>query len=122
MTRLYFGFHPCHFEEWRKITAEDESDMPEDGAWLWWIDRKGQIEKARLKIDAEDHFYPSPKYLDEWNVIGWLGMSVVETHDSSVQPDVKTIYDIAFTDGVKAYAAMNEITDEIIKKLEEENK
>lgn len=170
MTRLYFDFHPCHFEEWRKITAEDESDMPEDGAWLWWIDRKGQIEKARLKIDAEDHFHPSPKYLDEWNVIGWLGMSDVETHDDCinrqevykiigklhvgdvrffeklrrglealppVQPDVKTIYDIGFTDGVKALAAMNELVkeerkitpivpkvmiDEIIKKLEEGNK
>ena len=54
----------------------------------------------------------------------------------SVQPDVKKIYDIGFTDGVKALAAMNELTkkereitpiipkvmiDEIIKKLEEEN-
>lgn len=64
-------FHPCQIEEGRNITAA-EIDMPEDGAWLWWIDKNYQIEKARLKFDAEDHFYPTPKYLSESAVIGWL--------------------------------------------------
>ena len=68
-------FHPCHFTEWRKIEAKEE-DKPKDGAWLWWVDENFKIEKARLKIDAEDHFYPTPNIISEWNVIGWIEVEV----------------------------------------------
>lgn len=47
--------------------------FPKDGSWAVWKDNKGNIEIARLKYDAQIHFFPSPKKLDEniENLIAW---------------------------------------------------
>lgn len=46
--------------------------LPKDGSWSVWKDKFGNIEIARFKMDAQDHFFPSPiKIKDEENIIAW---------------------------------------------------
>ena len=45
--------------------------LPEDGVWAEWMDRDGNIEVARFKYDAEDHFYPHTKVIKKENVYAW---------------------------------------------------
>lgn len=46
-------------------------NLPEDGQWAVWKDKLGHIEIARFKYDAQDHFFPQTKYIEEENVIAW---------------------------------------------------
>lgn len=57
----------CKFE-----SLDPEHEIPFD-EWALWKDEFGNVEKARLKLDAYDHFYPSPKLLKEENLEAfWL--------------------------------------------------
>lgn len=47
-----------------------EGDLPPDGKWLWWKDKNGTVTRARMKLDIEDHFYPSALIKAE-DVIAW---------------------------------------------------
>ena len=61
--------HKCHYENISLIY--DKDDEPEDGAWLWWYDNLGNAERARMKFDAYDHFFPDTELIKEENIIGW---------------------------------------------------
>lgn len=62
-------FHPLFYNGTKLICKEE--NMPPDGKWLYWLDKYGRVEKARMKIDAQDHFYPNTKTIKESDVIGW---------------------------------------------------
>lgn len=68
-------FYPCYFETW---TDNDDlgnlfepQGIFEDGCWYEWIDKHGNIELARMKLDAYDHFWPNTKIIKEKDVIGF---------------------------------------------------
>lgn len=42
-----------------------------DGAWYEWKDTDGNIEKARMKLDAYDHFFPDTRVIKEENVVAY---------------------------------------------------
>ena len=42
-----------------------------DGKWYEWKDIYGHIEKARMKLDAYDHFFPDTKVIKEENVVAY---------------------------------------------------
>lgn len=61
----HYKFIPCKTDDLgMKLEWENESDAPTDGDWNWWMDKEGNVEFARMKEDAYDHFYPSTKYLN----------------------------------------------------------
>lgn len=61
----HYKFIPCKTDELgMKLEWENESDAPTDGDWNWWMDKDGNVEFARMKEDAYDHFYPSTKHLN----------------------------------------------------------
>jgi hypothetical protein len=62
-----------------------------DGAWNWWMDKNGNVEYARMKEDAYDHFFPSPEHLNlqnsTWEVQSLAGYfkEVIDTKEQ--RPD-----------------------------------
>ena len=66
------GWYPKHlaFYQGVKVVTADRDNSWAD-RWCWWYDRFGNREKARMKLDAEDHFYPNTYYVSEHNIIGW---------------------------------------------------
>ena len=61
----HYKFIPCKTDELgMKLEWENEEDAPTDGDWNWWMDKDGNVEFARMKEDAYDHFYPSTKHLN----------------------------------------------------------
>lgn len=71
-------FHKCYFPYDEEVGYQHfcmefaPGDAPEDGSWLWWYDKYGNCEKARMKYDAYDHFFPNTKVIkSEFDVIGW---------------------------------------------------
>ena len=48
-------WHPCSYENGK--LKHDGSWKP--GCWYEWIDRCDNVRVARMKDDAEDHFWPS---------------------------------------------------------------
>jgi hypothetical protein len=66
--KRHYIFIPCKTDECgMKLEWENESDAPIDGAWNWWMDKDGNVEYARMKEDAYDHFFPSPEHLNLQN-------------------------------------------------------
>lgn len=41
------------------------------GKWYEWKDIYGHIERARMKLDAYDHFFPDTKVIKEENVVAY---------------------------------------------------
>lgn len=61
----HYKFIPCKTDDFgMKLEWENESDAPTDGDWNWWMDKDGNVEFARMKEDAYDHFYPPTKHLN----------------------------------------------------------
>ena len=61
----HYKFIPCKTDDLgMKLEWENESDAPIDGDWNWWMDMDGNVEYARMKEDAYDHFYPQTKHLN----------------------------------------------------------
>lgn len=42
-----------------------------DGKWYEWLDKYGNKEIARMKLDAIDHFYPNANTIKEEDVIAY---------------------------------------------------
>lgn len=79
----------------------DESSRPRDGAWNWWVDKFGNIEKCRLKFDIRDHFYPPSQTIKEENVIGWAETEteVLEFRKAAIEQQIpKKPKDIVYRD------------------------
>lgn len=61
--------------EWIKCTYEDMKFNPFgewiDGKWYIFKDCFGNVEKARMKTDAYDHFFPPTKTIKEENIIAY---------------------------------------------------
>ena len=70
--------HKCHFDNSGMQLIYEKANEPQDGKWLWWYDNLGNAEYARMKLDAQDHFYPNTKFLVERNVIGWSFERIVK--------------------------------------------
>lgn len=62
-------YHPCFYEGLKCIYPSD--DVPPFEQYVFWLDKYGHIEKARMKEDAEDHFYPNTKLIKEEDIIAW---------------------------------------------------
>ena len=61
------GFWRCAYVDGKLL-----SEVPwEDGRWYKWIDKDGNIEKARMKEERQDYFYPATKVIKERDVIGF---------------------------------------------------
>lgn len=64
-TNKHYRFIPCSSDEYgMNLLFSSKEDEPEDGAWNWWMDKDGNVEFARFKFDAYDHFFPSTRYLN----------------------------------------------------------
>ena len=62
--------HPCFYEGGKLQTKA--GDEPPDGKWLLWLDKYGNFEKARMKLDAYDHFYPQTTFIEsEEDIVAW---------------------------------------------------
>lgn len=61
-------YYPCYYKGGKLI---DPQDVWKDGKWYEWIDKYGNVEKARMKADAYDHFYPNTETIKEEDVIGF---------------------------------------------------
>lgn len=58
-----YRFVPIKTDELGMVLDMHKDDGPIDGKWYWWLDRCGNLEFARLKFDAYDHFFPQTKHL-----------------------------------------------------------
>lgn len=65
------NWHPCHYEEDSELICDLPDYDFEDGKWYRWIDKTGQIQTARYKQDAIDHFYPPGPLFAMDDVIGF---------------------------------------------------
>lgn len=54
------------------LKVEDDQYQPGDGNWEYYVNEAGDVEKCRLKMDAQDHFNPRPKKITEDNVRFWM--------------------------------------------------
>lgn len=45
--------------------------LPMDVKWSVWKDRFGNVEVARFKYDAIDHFYPHTNFIKEEDIKYW---------------------------------------------------
>jgi len=56
-----------------RCRTESGYEIPFDKFALW-KDRFGNVERCRLKMDAEDHFFPNPKIIKDENdlVAFWI--------------------------------------------------
>lgn len=58
-----------NYTAWHKCSYQD-GHLQHDGTWVdgrWyeWRDIHGNVEVARMKMDAWDHFYPSARMIEE---------------------------------------------------------
>ena len=60
-------WHPCKYRQSKLI--HDGTWV--DGRWYEWLDKYGNREVARMKLDAYDHFYPSTKRIKEEDVLAF---------------------------------------------------
>lgn len=61
------GWHPCKYKDIELI--HDGSWV--SGRWYEWMTKDGDIEIARMKEDAVDHFWPRPGRIKEDDVIAF---------------------------------------------------
>lgn len=62
-------WHPCHMPGEFSHLEHDGTWVP--GRWYEWIDIYGNIEVARMKADAWDHFFPDTKIIKEEDVMAF---------------------------------------------------
>ena len=62
-------WHPCSYDENDPKLMHDGTWV--DGKWYEWLDKYDNREKARMKLDAIDHFFPSTKIIREQDVIAF---------------------------------------------------
>ena len=67
-------WHPCGYADGELL--HDGSWM--GGKWYEWLDRHNNREIARMKEDAQDHFFPSTKVITEENVIAYREIAGVK--------------------------------------------
>lgn len=60
-------WHPCYYENGK--LHHEGSWRP--GRWYEWLDRNYNVEIARMKDDAWDHFFPDTKIIKEEDVIAF---------------------------------------------------
>lgn len=60
-------WHPVSYEHLQLVGEK----LPEDGAWNIWKDKFGNVEIARFKYDAMDHFFPPAGKIKEENIVAW---------------------------------------------------
>lgn len=63
-------WRPCSYDEYNYAKLEHDGSWV-DGKWYEWLDKYGNREVARMKLDAIDHFYPSTKVIKEDDVIAF---------------------------------------------------
>ena len=65
-----YKWHPCYYE-CMKCQYPQDDEVP-FGWWLEWLDKYGNIELARMKEDAYDHFFPKQKIIEsEEDIVAW---------------------------------------------------
>lgn len=60
-------WHQCEYVDYH--LKHDGSWV--DGKWYEWKDRYGNIEIARMKLDAIDHFFPRAEFIKEEDVVAF---------------------------------------------------
>lgn len=60
-------WHPCSYEDDELL----HDGTWESGKWYEWLDKYNNREIARMKEDAQDHFFPPTKVISEKNVIAF---------------------------------------------------
>lgn len=112
----HYKFVPCKTDDLgMKLEWENESDAPTDGAWNWWMDKDGNVEFARMKEDAYDHFYPSTKHLN-LNGTDWEPQSLSGYFKEIADGDVSGGHRLTNTEATNM--EMREI-DNALKQAEE---
>lgn len=66
-------FYPCYYDN---LKLNDPQNVWVDGRFYEWIDKYGNVEVARMKLDAYDHFFPNTEKIKEENVIGFRILEV----------------------------------------------
>jgi hypothetical protein len=96
--KRHYIFIPCKTDECgMKLEWDNDYDAPIDGAWNWWMDKDGNVEYARMKEDAYDHFFPSPEHLNlqnsTWEVQSLAGYfkEVIDTKEQLTEKLVKSL-------------------------------
>lgn len=77
---------PCYYENG---TLHHDGTW-EPGRWYEWIDRNYNIEIARMKADAYDHFFPDTKIIKEEDVIAFRETSYRVTLKLLLKEEKKT--------------------------------
>ena len=64
-----YGIYKCELKDETDTTHEIPFDK-----WALWKDKYGNVEMCRLKMDAYDHFFPTPKIIKNENdlVAFWI--------------------------------------------------
>lgn len=62
-----FSWQPCRYIDLKL----QHNGTWKDGAWYEWKDTNGNIETARMKLDAYDHFFPDTKVIKEEDVVAY---------------------------------------------------
>ena len=60
-------WHPCSYVHGELI----HDGTWEDGKWYEWKDIFGNVEKARMKLDTPDHFFPPTGVIKEEDVVAY---------------------------------------------------
>lgn len=63
-------WRPCCYDFYEDGKLEHDGSWV-DGRWYEWLDKYGNREVARMKLDAVDHFYPNSKTIKENDVIAF---------------------------------------------------
>ena len=66
-------WRPCSYDTYEDSKLEHDGSWV-DGRWYEWLDKYGNREVARMKLDAVDHFYPSTKTIKEDDVIAFRAL------------------------------------------------
>lgn len=60
-------WHPCFYSDMKL----HHDGSWEDGKWYEWMDTHGNVECARMKLDAYDHFNPSTLVIKKEDVVAF---------------------------------------------------
>ena len=70
-------WHPCSYND----DKLEHDGTWKDGKWYKWLDKYGNQEIARMKLDAYDHFYPQTAVIKEEDVIAFREIKPNESED-----------------------------------------
>ena len=60
-------WHPCKYVD---LKLEHDGSWI-SGKWYEWMDKFGNVEVARMKYDAIDHFFPPTKTIQQEDVVAY---------------------------------------------------